>query len=154
MSDRKRRSPGPHAHRAPTDCPVCGDQLAVTRLGCASCGSELAGVFASCDFCSLSAADLEMLQVFLTSRGNMREVEKHLGVSYPTARLRFAQLLGKLGLGDEQETAAGLTREQILSEVASGALSPIDAQKLAGRVGLGRLPAARLSSGRARRRPR
>ena len=135
MTDRMRRSDPPHTHRAPTDCPVCGDQLAVTRLGCASCGSELAGVFSPCDFCALSTADLEMLRVFLTSRGNMREVEKHLGVSYPTTRLRFAQLLAKLGLGDEQEPAAGLTREQILSEVASGALSPVDAQNLLAGLG-------------------
>ena len=130
MTERARRPVERHEHRAPSDCPVCGDRLATTRLGCASCGSELAGVFASCDFCALSAPDLEMLRVFLASRGNMREVEKHLGVSYPTARLRFAQLLGKLGVGDEQEPPAGLTREQILSEVASGALSPADAQNL------------------------
>lgn len=130
MSERLRHTPDPpHTHRAPTDCPVCGDHLAVTRLGCASCGSELAGVFPACDFCALGPADLEMLRVFLTSRGNMREVEKHLGVSYPTTRLRFGQLLSRLGLGDQPEPA-GLTREQILSEVASGALSPGDAQNL------------------------
>jgi hypothetical protein len=109
---------------------VCGDQLAVTRLGCASCGSELAGVFGSCDFCALNAGELEMLRVFLSSRGNLREVEKHLGVSYPTARLRFSQLLTKLGLGDDTEPVPTLTREQILSEVASGALSPTEAQSL------------------------
>ena len=124
------RTPRLHEHRAPSDCPVCGDQLAVTRLGCASCGSELAGVFASCDFCALNASELDMLRVFLTSRGNLREVEKHLGVSYPTARLRFSQLLGKLGLRDDPEPPPTLTREQILSEVASGALSPTEAQAL------------------------
>lgn len=124
------RTPRQHEHRAPSDCPVCGDQLAVTRLGCASCGSELAGVFASCDFCALNASELDMLRVFLSSRGNLREVEKHLGVSYPTARLRFSQLLGKLGLGGDPEPAPTLTREQILSEVASGALSPTEAQAL------------------------
>jgi hypothetical protein len=127
MSERTRR---PRDHRAPSECPVCGDHLAVTRLGCASCGSELAGVFASCEFCALSSGELEMLRVFLASRGNLREVEKHLGVSYPTARLRFSQLLTKLGLGDEAEPAAALTRDQILSEVASGALSPAEAQTL------------------------
>jgi hypothetical protein len=50
-------------------------------------------------------------------------------VSYPTARLRFAELLDKLGLGDE-ETPTPLTREQILSEVASGALKPEEAARL------------------------
>ena len=131
MSERPRRTfdRERHEHRAPSDCPVCGDHLAVTRLGCPSCGSELAGVFASCEFCSLNDKETEILRVFLASRGNMREVEKHLGVSYPTARLRFSELLQKLGLSGEAE-AAPLTREQVLSEVASGALTPTEAQKL------------------------
>jgi hypothetical protein len=142
MSERARRTqerdrpdrpsrPDRQLYRAPRDCPVCGDQLAVTRLGCGSCGSELAGVFASCEFCALNDKDTELLRVFLASRGNLREVEKHLGVSYPTARLRFAELLGKLGLADEpEESNPVLTRDQILSEVASGALTPAEAQSL------------------------
>jgi hypothetical protein len=109
---------------------VCGAQLAVIRLGCASCGSELAGVFRTCEFCALNDKEIDMLRVFLASRGNLREVEKHLGVSYPTARLRFAELLEKLGLGEATEPETSLTRDQILSEVASGALSPAEAQEL------------------------
>lgn len=75
-----------------------------------------------------------MLRVFLSSRGNLREVEKYLGVSYPTARLRFAELLQKLGLGEATEPEAELTRDQILSEVASGALTPGEAQELINRL--------------------
>ena len=71
-----------------------------------------------------------MLRVFLASRGNLREVEKHLGVSYPTARLRFADLLRKLDLTDEPEPQPRLTRDQILAEVASGALKPAEAAEL------------------------
>ena len=123
-----------HEHRAPSDCPVCGQTLAVTRLGCGSCGSELAGVFASCAFCALDDRETEMLRVFLTSRGNLREVEKHLGVSYPTARLRFAELLARLGLAEETEERP-LTREQVLSEVASGALAPEEARRLLESIG-------------------
>lgn len=132
MSDRSRPSPrrsAQHEHRAPTDCPVCGHHLAVTRLGCVSCGSELAGVFSTCEFCGLSESENELLRVFLASRGNLREVERYLGVSYPTARLRFDKLLEKLGLADEPEDAQ-LTRDQVLSEVASGALTPADAARL------------------------
>jgi hypothetical protein len=92
-----------HQHRPPRDCPVCGSRLALTRLGCPECGSELAGVFEPCEFCGLTAADRELLLVFLQSRGNMKELERHLGVSYPTARSRFDDLLTKLGL---QPTAA------------------------------------------------
>jgi hypothetical protein len=131
MSDRRpdRTRSDQHEHRAPSDCPVCGEHLAVTRLGCTSCGTELAGLFASCPFCALGQKDLELLRVFLTSRGNMREVEKHLGVSYPTARQRFADVLGKLGLSDQPDPAVR-TREQVLAEVAAGTLSPQEAQRL------------------------
>ena len=130
MTERARRPAERHEHRAPSDCPVCGDRLATTRLGCASCGSELAGVFTSCSFCALSPAETEMLRVFLASRGNLREVEKHLGVSYPTARLRFADLLRKLDLADDPEPEPRLSRDQILAEVASGALQPAEATEL------------------------
>jgi hypothetical protein len=120
-----------HEHRAPSDCPVCGDRLAVTRLGCGSCGTELAGLFSSCSFCALTEKETEMLKVFLASRGNLRDLEKHLGVSYPTARLKFNQLLEKLGLaGTTDAPPASLTRDQVLTEVASGALSPAEAESL------------------------
>jgi hypothetical protein len=120
-------------HRAPSDCPVCGEHLIVTRLGCTSCGTELAGFFAPCEFCALSAEDTQMLRVFLAARGNLREVEKHLGVSYPTARARFTEVLQKMGLADEPEPEPAPTapsREQILTEVASGALTPEEATRL------------------------
>ena len=134
MTERSHRPQERLEHRAPSDCPVCGAQLAIIRLGCTFCGSELAGVFRSCEFCALNDKEIDMLRVFLSSRGNLREVEKHLGVSYPTARLRFAELLEKLGLGEAAEPDTALSREQILSEVASGALSPAEAQELITRL--------------------
>lgn len=117
-------------YRAPADCPVCDGELITTRLGCRNCGSELAGEFGHCDFCALDPHEVELLRVFLASRGNLREVEKHLGVSYPTARLRFTALLTKLGLAGEAEPNPVMTREQVLSEVASGAVSPAEAAEL------------------------
>ena len=86
----------PHTHRALADCPVCGDALVTTRLGCSGCGTELVGQFAPCPFCALDDADLEALKVFLVSRGNLKELQSHLGVSYPTARARFNDLLERL----------------------------------------------------------
>ena len=68
-----------------------------TRLGCSGCGTELVGQFAPCPFCALDDADLEALKVFLVSRGNLKELQSHLGVSYPTARARFNDLLERLG---------------------------------------------------------
>lgn len=119
------------AHRAPSTCPVCDTGLQVTRLGCPGCGTEIAGIFEQCRFCALSSDDLETLTVFLASRGNLREVEKHLGVSYPTARQRFGQLLDRLGLGSEQ-VAPVVDRDQVLADVASGQITPAEAQRLLG----------------------
>lgn len=118
-------------HRAPSDCPVCGDQLHVTRLGCTSCGTELAGVFQTCEFCALGPGEIETLRVFLASRGNLREVEKHLGVSYPTARLRLTQLLMRLGLsGDSGDAPVRPTQDEVLAKVAAGEITPEEAQRL------------------------
>lgn len=124
-------------YHAPVDCPVCGGDMIITRKGCLNCGSELAGEFADCAYCALSSQELDLLNVFLTSRGNMREVEKFLGVSYPTARARFDELLAKLNLAATTEGSAEQPaeepgansstqspREQILARVANGELAP------------------------------
>jgi len=114
------RDPGQPTHRPPRECPVCSTRLALTRLGCPGCGTELSGGFVQCAYCGLSDDDLELLRVFLTSRGNMKELERHLGVSYPTARQRFADVLGRLGL---EEAPPVVDREQILSDLAAGVIS-------------------------------
>jgi hypothetical protein len=91
------------ARHAPRGCPVCGERLALTRLSCPDCETELSGVFEACEFCSLDAEDRDMLRVFLRSRGNMKDLERHLGVSYPTARARFDKLLQRLDLEPADE---------------------------------------------------
>ena len=104
-------------HRPPASCPVCGDRLVLTRLGCDACGSELAGAFEPCRFCALDRADRELLEVFLRSRGNVKELARHLEVSYPTARSRFDSLLERLGVepvdSDDLATLRSLARGEI-----------------------------------------
>jgi len=102
---------------APRACPVCGARLALTRLGCPECETELSGMFEACEFCSLEADDRQMLLVFLKSRGNMKELERHLGVSYPTARARFDRLLTTLGLEGSAEPPERL---HLLESLARG----------------------------------
>lgn len=102
---------------APRACPVCGERLALTRLGCPECETELSGAFEACEFCSLEGDDRQMLLVFLKSRGNMKELERHLGVSYPTARARFDRLLTTLGLETTDEPP---DRLDLLESLARG----------------------------------
>lgn len=122
--------PAGGGRRAPRDCPVCGEELLLTRLGCRACGTELSGQFPPCEFCSLSAEDRDLLRVFLASRGNMKELERHLGVSYPTARSRFDSLLERLGVASSVPDAVAPNRLETLEALARGELDVDEAQRL------------------------
>src|SRR5260221_8555381 len=114
--------------RPPSSCPVCNHRLATTRLTCPECSTELSGAFTSCEFCVLTDEDREVLRVFLASRGNMKELERHLGVSYPTARARFDALLGKIGI-DRPAPAPAQTRVELMDQVARGEIDIEEALK-------------------------
>jgi len=73
----------------------------------------------TCEFCGLTDEDREVLRVFLASRGNMKELERHLGVSYPTARARFDALLGKMGI-ERGSAAPASSRLELMEQVARG----------------------------------
>jgi len=95
----------------------------VTQLGCPHCGTGLTGSFESCEFCGLDQADRDLLRVFLVSRGNMKELERHLGVSYPTARARFDDLLRKLDLGSPAPTTSGAAVEAAAAGAGSAGVA-------------------------------
>jgi len=113
--------------RPPTSCPVCNHRLATTRLTCPECTTELSGAFTSCEFCVLSDEDRDVLRVFLASRGNMKELERHLGVSYPTARSRYDSLLSKLGI--ERAAAPAPSRIELMEQVARGEIDVEEAMR-------------------------
>jgi hypothetical protein len=119
-SDRNRRPP--------LNCPVCDERLALTRLSCPACDTELSGAFATCEFCVLSNEDREVLRVFLASRGNMKDLERHLGVSYPTARARFDALLSRIGI-DRPSASPAQTRVELMEQVARGEIDIDEALK-------------------------
>jgi hypothetical protein len=121
-------------HDVISTCPVCSSELAVTRLHCSSCGTTLEGDFSVGRFGRLSREQLTLLESFLRSRGNLRDMERELGISYPTVRSRVEQLVRSLGFGprgddeasDDATTAAGQdgptpavpTRQDILERLA------------------------------------
>ena len=118
-------------HDVISTCPVCSSELAVTRLHCGTCGTTLEGDFSVGRFGRLSRDQVAILESFLRSRGNLRDMERELGISYPTVRSRVEQLVRSLGFGprgDDDATddgeatpdgqAAPLTRQQILERLA------------------------------------
>lgn len=78
-------------------CPVCGDELAVTRLHCSSCDTYIEGRFQSGRFQRLSAEHLAFLEVFIKNRGIIKDVEAELNLSYPTVRARLDDALRAMG---------------------------------------------------------
>jgi hypothetical protein len=111
------------AHDVISTCPVCAGELAVTRLRCRSCGTTLEGDFSVGRFGRLDRDQLALLESFLRSRGNLREMERELGLSYPTIRSRVEALVRSLGFGpraeeDDAAVPAATTREEILGRLA------------------------------------
>jgi hypothetical protein len=87
------------SHDVISTCPVCEHELSVTRLHCRECGTTLEGEFTVGRFGRLNREQLALLESFLRSRGNLRDMERELGLSYPTVRGRVEALVRALGLG-------------------------------------------------------
>jgi hypothetical protein len=82
------------AGRVPGACPACAGPLLITRLQCPACGTEVSGAFASERVVNLPEPHASLLELFLRVRGNVKEMERELGLSYPTVRARLEAALG------------------------------------------------------------
>ncbi|HEY8170170.1 MAG TPA: DUF2089 domain-containing protein [Candidatus Limnocylindria bacterium] len=88
-------------HDVIATCPVCAGELTITRLHCRSCGTALEGEFGVGRFGRLDREQMGLLESFLRSRGNLKEMERELGISYPTVRGRVDALVRALGFGED-----------------------------------------------------
>lgn len=115
--------------QAPGKCPVCSSDLEVVRLQCTSCGTAVEGHFELSKFNRLDPEQLGFLELFLKARGNIKEVERELGLSYPTVRARLDSLLITLGYAVEPDRKADISkrRREILDELDSGKINAEDA---------------------------
>ena len=78
-------------------CPVCSDNLEVVKLSCSSCGTSVEGSFRLCAFCYLTKEQKEFAEIFIKNRGNIKEIEKDLKVSYPTVKNKLENLIDAMG---------------------------------------------------------
>ena len=113
-------------------CPVCSRELTVTRLKCDSCDTVIENNFRLSKFDYLSDEELYFTETFLRCRGNIKEVEKELGISYPTVRAKLDGVIQRLGY--EKEAARDeemLRREAVLKALEQGEITADEAiQKL------------------------
>ena len=115
-------------HDVISTCPVCSGELAVTRLHCRSCGTTLEGEFSVGRFGRLTREQLVLLESFLRSRGNLRDMERELGISYPTVRSRVEALIRALGFGprDGDESTDDATAEPGATDAAAARQSILE----------------------------
>lgn len=129
-------------------CPACGGQLNITECQCSQCQLQMRGEFRQGEFLNLSDDQLTFIHVFLSARGNLSEVERILGVSYPTIRNKLDEINEILAStnGDtvrveqednekpvSQSMSAEDSRKQILQDVADGKLTPVAAVEKLGK---------------------
>lgn len=121
-------------------CPVCNDPMVIRELYCSTCDVTIRGEFlpgSAGPFSQLNDEQLAFLHLFVTSRGNMSDVERSLGVSYPTVRAKLDDLIAALTESEAPEPPAPqlpspapqapraptASRREILARISEGKLS-------------------------------
>lgn len=107
-------------------CPVCREQLTITRLQCTHCHTTIENHFELSKFASLTNEQLRFIEIFLLCRGNIKEVEKELGVSYPTVRGKLDDVIAALGYSTNRKQEK-MERKKIIAMLEKGEITAEDA---------------------------
>lgn len=110
-------------------CPVCGEELHVTKLSCSNCHTTIEGKFTTCKFCRLSNDQKSFLETFVKNRGNIKEIEKELGISYPTVRNKLEDVIQALGYKPKYNEPK-VNQKEVLKKLNSGEITSEEAIKL------------------------
>ena len=112
-------------------CPTCGGELTISGLQCHACHTRIESQYSTCPFCRLSQQDLDFIEIFVKNRGNIKEMERELGISYPTVRNRLNSVIAELGyeVRTESTVSDDVTerRNEILKQLNRGELSAAEA---------------------------
>jgi hypothetical protein len=118
--------------KLPRTCPSCNSHLAVTQLACNTCGTQVHGNFEPDLFSRLSSNDFDFIVLFVKTKGNIKEMERELKISYWTIRAKLNEIITQLGFEAEipnpEEQAA--SRQEILEQLNIGALTVKQAAEL------------------------
>jgi hypothetical protein len=110
-------------------CPTCGGPLAITEVRCEVCATEVHSHYQPCPFCRLTPEQTSFILLFVQSRGNLSELEKALGVSYPTIRGKLDEVIRIVSAPTPPTQPAPAAppydpSRDILARVAGGRISP------------------------------
>lgn len=108
------------------ECPVCSNNLMITRYECKKCGTKIEGNFTNDKFSSLSDENKDFIELFVKKRGSIKEIEKELGVSYPTVRNMLDNVISALGHKVEKNNS----KIEILQMLDAGEISSKEAKTL------------------------
>ena len=110
-----------------TACPVCDAPLRVTELTCAVCKTSLHGDFPPPPLARLAPEHQAFIETFVQCRGVIRDVERALGISYPTVRAKLDAAVEALEaiLHAQQATEDREERRRaVLRQVEEGTITP------------------------------
>ena len=110
-------------------CPVCAHQLKVVKLHCNYCHTSIEGSFELDKFAYLSKDEMYFVEIFLKNRGNIKEIEKDLGVSYPTVRRTLDQVIESLGYNVKPEKK-NVSNIEVLEKLEKGEITSEEAFEL------------------------
>lgn len=111
-----------------TDCPVCSKKLKVKKLQCTHCHTTIENEFEMSKFASLATEQLDFIEVFIKCRGNIKEVEKELSISYPTVRGKLTEIIEALGYKTQSKNK--LDKQKVLTMLDSGEITVDEAIKM------------------------
>jgi hypothetical protein len=116
-------------YKAPGICPVCGHGLSVSKLSCGNCSTKLEGDFTLCKFCQLPDEQREFIEIFIKCRGNIKDIEKELRISYPTVRNRLDTIIEALGYRIDKPAIVDNKekKQEILNALDKGEITPEEA---------------------------
>jgi hypothetical protein len=77
--------------------------MVISELKCPECDLRVKKDLMPCEFCQLTEDDHEFLKIFLRTQGRITDIEKLLGISYPTIKTKIERLLTALKLSPIQE---------------------------------------------------
>ncbi|MFA5524995.1 MAG: DUF2089 domain-containing protein [Tissierellales bacterium] len=109
-------------------CPVCNHEMNVTRIHCDYCETTIEGNFTLCKFCRLNEDQKNFVEVFIKNRGNIKEIEKELGISYPTVRSKLENAIEALGYSVKH--GPKVDKKEVLAKLNTGEITADEAVKL------------------------